>query len=56
MVVGNERVGLLMYADNIIVMNDSSDELQDLLDVMNSCREYICVSFRQDNKLVPVLI
>ena len=29
--VGNDRIGVLLYGDDIVVMNESADELQCLL-------------------------
>ena len=29
--VGNDRIGVLLYVDDVVVMNESADELQSLL-------------------------
>ena len=33
--VGNDRIGVLLYADDIVVMGESANELQSLLDVVD---------------------
>ena len=33
--VGNDRIGVLLYADDVVVMSESADELQSLLDVVD---------------------
>ena len=55
MAVGNEKLSILMYADDIIIMSDSSDELQELLNVVNGYGEDFCVSFSQDKSQVMVI-
>ena len=53
--LGNERLSLLLYADSIIVMSDLSDELLELLDVVNGYGEEFCVSFSKDKSQVMIL-
>ena len=55
MMLGIERLSLLLYADDIIVMSDSSDELQELLDVVNGYGEEFCLSFSKDKSQVMVI-
>ena len=33
--IGNEKISLLMYADDIILMSEKSDDLLSMLDVVN---------------------
>ena len=33
--VGNDRIGELLYADDVVVMSESADELQSLLDLVD---------------------
>ena len=55
MKVGMERLSILMYADDIIIMSESSDELQELLDIVNEYSRDFCVNFGADKSQVMVI-
>ena len=53
--VGNEKLSLLMYADDIIIMSESSDELQCMLDVVNKYSIDFGVKFGLDKSQVMII-
>ena len=53
--VGNERLSILMYADDIIIMSESSEELQQMLNIVNEYSLDFGVKFGMDKSLIMVL-
>ena len=53
--VGNERLSILMYADDIIIMSESSEELQQMLNVVSEYSLDFGVKFGVDKNLIMVL-
>ena len=53
--IGNEKISLLMYADDIILMSENSDDLQSMLDVVTEYSVYFGVKFGMDKSLVMVV-
>ncbi len=35
--LGKDRISVLLYADDVIVMSESAEEFQELLDMVNEC-------------------
>ena len=46
--MGNDRIGVLLYADDIVVMIESADELQSLLDVVDGYGKDFGVRFSSE--------
>ena len=55
MKIGNEKISLLMYADDIILMSEKSDDLQTMLDIVNEYSVDFGVKFGMDKSLVMVV-
>ena len=53
--IGNEKLSILMYADDIIIMSDTSEELQEMLDVVNEYSDDFCVKFGMDKSLIMIV-
>ena len=43
--VGNDRIGVLLFADDVMLMSESVDELQSLLDVVDGYGQDFGVRF-----------
>ena len=54
--IGNEKLSLLMYADDIILMSEKSDDLQSMLDVVNEYSVDFGVKFGMDKSLVMIVM
>ena len=55
MKVGNEKLSLLMYADDIIIMSEKRDELQSMLDVVNEYSVDFRVKFGMDKSQIMIV-
>ena len=53
--VENERLCILLYADDVIVMNDSGEELQLMLNAVNEYGDEFCVKFSEAKSKVVVI-
>ena len=53
--VGNDRVCVLLYADDVVVMSESADELQSLLDVVGQYGRDFGVKFSSEKSKVMVV-
>ena len=53
--VGNEKIGLLMYADDIVIMSESAEELQSLLDVVSEYGRDFGVKFSSEKSKVMIV-
>ena len=53
--VGDERVSVLLYADDVVVMSESAEELQELLDVVHGYGSDFGVRFSSEKSQVMVV-
>ena len=53
--VGNARIGVLLYADDVVVMSESADELQSLLDVLDGYGKDFGVRFSSEKSKVMIV-
>ena len=53
--VGNDRIGVLLYADDVVVMSESADELQSLLDVLDGYGKDFGVRFSSEKSKVMIV-
>ena len=53
--VGREKISLLMYADDMVVMSESSEELQRLLDVVSEYGKDFSVRFSSEKSKVMIV-
>lgn len=53
--VGEDKVCVLLYADDVVVMSKSAEELQELLDVVNEYGRDFGVKFSHNKSQVMVL-
>ena len=51
--VGNDRIGVLLYGDDVVVMNESADELQSLLQFV--AMELGLVSFSSEKNKIMIM-
>ena len=55
MKVGNERLGILLYADDVIIMSEGARDLQCMLDEAYAYSQDFCVKFSEDKSKVIVV-
>ena len=56
MKVGNERLGILLFVDDdVIMMSDSEEDLQDMLNIAADYRIDFCVKFSESKSKVIVV-
>ncbi|XP_063877492.1 uncharacterized protein LOC135109778 [Scylla paramamosain] len=53
--VGNDKVCVLLYADDVVVMSESADELQSLLDVVDGYGKDFGVRFSSEKSKVMIV-
>ena len=53
--VGREKLCMLMYADDIIIMCETGNDLQELLDIVNGYGVDFCVKFSKDKSQIMVI-
>ena len=53
--MGNDRIGVLLYADDVVVMSESVDELQSLLDVVDGYGKDFGVRFSSEKSKVMIV-
>ena len=53
--VGNERLSLLMYADDIVILSESGNDLQLMLDVVNEYSVDFGVKFGMDKSQIMIV-
>ena len=53
--VGDEKLGLLLYADDAVVMSESADELQDILDILSEYGTDFGVRFSAEKSKVMIV-
>ena len=53
--VGNSRLNVLLYADDIVVMSENSDDLQDVLNVVAGYGKDFNVNFSDDKSEVLIV-
>ena len=53
--VGNDRIGVLLYADDAVVMCESADELHSLLDVVDGYGKDFGVRFSSEKSKVMIV-
>ena len=53
--VGNDRLCLLLYADDVVIMSEGADELQSLLDVVAQYGRDFGVKFSSEKSKVMIV-
>ena len=53
--VGNDRICVLFYADDVVVMSESADELQNFLDVVDGYKRDFGVRFSSKKSKVMIV-
>ena len=50
MKVGEDRLGILLYAEDVIVMSENETELQNMVNAVYEYSQDFCVKFREEKK------
>ena len=53
--VGNDRIGVLLYADDVVVMSESADKLQSLLDVVDGYGKDFGIRFSREKRKLMIV-
>lgn len=53
--VDNDKICLLLYADDAVVMSELDEDLQSLLDIVRRCGRDFCVRFSTEKSNVMIM-